>query len=107
MTLATRTGASAWRFAGRFPQHRAHAPVGSPTFAAAPSRSRGTWTARRFEVRLPPPRLGEHTQALLRDVGYPSEQVERWHYRRLRSGIGRDIEGSFVCNELAPRSDQL
>jgi crotonobetainyl-CoA:carnitine CoA-transferase CaiB-like acyl-CoA transferase len=29
------------------------------------------------EARLPPPGLGEHTEAVLREVGYPPEQIEQ------------------------------
>jgi crotonobetainyl-CoA:carnitine CoA-transferase CaiB-like acyl-CoA transferase len=28
------------------------------------------------EVRLPPPRLGEHTEQILQDAGYSSEEIE-------------------------------
>ena len=29
-------------------------------------------------VRTPPPQLGEHTQVVLRDYGFPDAQIERW-----------------------------
>jgi CoA:oxalate CoA-transferase len=50
-----------------------HPALGELSLTGAPWHMDG----QAVQVRLPPPSLGEHTEAVLRDVGYPSQQIEQ------------------------------